>query len=181
MKRALNGGAVTEFVEQFSRRILNASRHRELSRIQWSALRYYAGAPRKAQTIRDFAAAHALSQQHALQIVRQLRRKRLLKANKSAGGVETQRIDLTAAGAKLLRRDPQTLIRAAVKALSPTERRALLSALKRASDALSRPINGAAQLLIPSVAAVAGFAGYTGEQQHGMWAQSAYEALCRLA
>jgi hypothetical protein len=48
------------------------------------------------------------------------------------------RIEITAAGARLLRRDPQTLIKAAVSSLSSSERRALLAAVKRASTALSR-------------------------------------------
>jgi DNA-binding MarR family transcriptional regulator len=179
MKRALKAIAVTEFVEQFSRRIVGASRHRQLSQFQWSALRYYSDSYKKARTIQGFATAHSVSRGRALQIVRQLQRKRLLKSPKSRTVARTDRIEITAAGAKLLRRDPQTVIKAAVTCLSPSERRALLSALKRASAALSP--DRAAHLFLFVAAGILSYADSKGQQPQGSLAQAAYELLSRFS
>jgi DNA-binding MarR family transcriptional regulator len=180
MKRVLKGTAVTELVEQFSRRILSVSRHRELGRFQWSALRFYSGSYKKARTIHDFAAAHSVSPRRALQIVDQLRRKRLLKSCKSPALARVDGIEITAAGAKLLRRDPQALIKAALTILSASERRALLTALKRASTALSRPANRITQLCLFIGTGMLGYAGGKGQQTQNTLAQSAHEMLSRL-
>lgn len=147
MKRAPKTAAISEFVEQFSRRISSAAPNRELTRFQWRALRYYGRAYKEARTIQGFAKAHAISVGRATQIVRQLRRKRLLSCNSRSLELAAG-IKVTAAGAKVLRRDPQRLIHAALRGLSASERRALITSLKRASAALARSTKRTTHILL---------------------------------
>ncbi len=122
---------VSELIEHLSRQIQGASYAHDLKPAQWSALRYYARAPKTARTIQAFAAVHASSHSAASQIVTGLKRKRLLRAYKSKHDAREQVVEVTPAGAKLLRHDPLKPIGAALKGLSETERRALQKALDR--------------------------------------------------
>jgi DNA-binding MarR family transcriptional regulator len=122
---------ISELIEHLSRQIQGASYAHDLKPAQWSALRYYARALKTARTIRAFAAVHASSHSAASQIVTGLKRKRLLTSYRAKHDGREQVVEVTPAGAKLLRHDPLRLVSAALKALSESERRALQKALDR--------------------------------------------------
>lgn len=122
---------IAGMIERLSRQIQGVSYAHGLKPAQWSALRYYARAPRSARTIRAFAAVHASSHSAASQIVTGLKRKRLLNSCKSKQDGREQVVEVTAAGAKLLRHDPLKPISAALKRLPEPEQRALLKTLQR--------------------------------------------------
>jgi len=122
---------ISELIEHLSRQIQGASYAHDLKPAQWSALRYYARAHKTARTIRAFAAVHASSHSAASQIVTGLKRKRLLMSYKSKHDAREQVVEVTPAGAKLLRHDPLKPVSAALKSLSEPERRALQKALDR--------------------------------------------------
>jgi DNA-binding MarR family transcriptional regulator len=122
---------IAELIEHLARQIQGASYAHDLKPAQWSALRYYARARKTARTIRAFAAVHASSHSAASQIVTGLKRKRLLTSYKSKQDGREQVVEVTPAGAKLLRRDPLKPISVALKRLSGAEQRVLLQALRR--------------------------------------------------
>lgn len=128
MKQA---AAIAELIERLSRRIQGAAYAHDLKPAQWSALRYYARAERTARTIRAFAAVHASSHSAASQIVTGLKRKRLLVSSTSKQDGREQVVELTAAGARLLRHDPLKPISAALRQLTEREQRLLLKSLQR--------------------------------------------------
>lgn len=131
---------IAELIEHLSRQIQGASYAHDLKPAQWSALRYYARARKTARTIRAFAAVHASSHSAASQIVTGLKRKRLLVSYKSKQDAREQVVEVTPAGARLLRHDPLKPISAALKRLSVSEQRALLKALQRLlSAAFDKP------------------------------------------
>lgn len=181
MKLALKSVAVPEFVEQFSRRMLNASRTRRLSRLQWSALRFFGCTSKKARTIVDFAAAHSISRRHAIQIVSQLRRGRLLKLRRPEAATQPEIFDVTARGGKLLRRDPQRSIKAALACLSAGERRALAKVLKRACAALTIAGNGAKRVLLFVTTGAWSYGANREQQADHSFALYAFDTLSRLA
>lgn len=131
MRRA---AAIAELVERLSRQIQGASYAHGLKPAQWSALRYYARADRAARTIRAFAAIHASSHSAASQIVTGLKRRRLLVAKASTEDARQQVVELTAAGAKLLRRDPLKPVTATLARMPAREQRALQASLRRLLD-----------------------------------------------
>ena len=180
MARTSKAIAISELFEQISRRILGASRGQELNRLQWSALRYYACVRKKARTIEGFATAHAISRGRAIQIVRQLRRKHLLSC-RSGAITEAEDIRVTEAATRLLRRDPQLLIRAALTGLSASERRALLISLRRACVALARSTKQATHLILAAAASLVGYGPDDGQRAQNALAQSASDLLSRLA
>lgn len=172
--------SASDFADQFSRQLLSAVRGPGLSRIQWCALRYYACADKKARTIQGFAAAQAISRGRALQIIGQLRRKRLLSCRPRIIA-RAESIKVTAAGTRLLRRDPQLLMRAALVRLSVAERRALLTVLKRASAALARSAKLTMHLFLVAGASLFGYTQVREQQAPNALTQSAWELLARLA
>jgi DNA-binding MarR family transcriptional regulator len=181
LKLALKPVAVPEFVEQFSRRMLNASRTRRLNRLQWSALRFFGCTSKKARTIDGFAAAHSISRRHAVQIVAQLRRRRLLKLRKPQVATRPEIFDVAARGAKLLRRDPQRSIEAALARLSDRERRALTKVLKRACAALTVAGNGARCVLLFVTTGAWSYGANREQQSDHSLALYAFDTLSRLA
>lgn len=135
--------AISELIEHLSRQIQGASYAHDLKPAQWSALRYYARARKTARTIRAFASVHASSHSAASQIVTGLKRKRLLVSYKSKDDAREQVVELTPAGARLLRHDPLKPVSAALKGLSEPERRTLQKALDRLLiTAFDRQSNG---------------------------------------
>jgi hypothetical protein len=64
----------------------------------------------------------------------------LLKSRRPQRPAEPEIVDVTAGGARLLRRDPQRSIKAALTRLSARERGALTKALKRACAALTKQV-----------------------------------------
>lgn len=181
MRLALKSVAVPEFVEQFSRRMLNVTRTRKLNRFQWSALRFFGCTSRKARTIEDFASAHSISRRHAVQIVTQLRRRRLLKLHRPQVATQPESIDVTAGGAKLLRRDPQRSIEAALTRLSARERRALTKVLKRACAALTIAGNGTKRVLLFVTTGAWSYGANREQQADHSFALYAFDTLSRLA
>lgn len=123
--------AISELIEHLSRQIQGASYAHDLKPAQWSALRYYARARKTARTIQAFAAVHASSHSAASQIVTGLKRKRLLASYRSKHDAREQVVELTPAGAKLLRHDPLKPVSVALKSLSEPERRMLRKTLDR--------------------------------------------------
>lgn len=128
MKHASN---IAELIERLSRRLQGAGYAHDLKPAQWSALRYYARADADARTIRAFAAVHASSHSAASQIVTGLKRKRLLTSYTSKEDAREQVVELTAAGARLLRHDPMKPISSALRRMTQREQRALLRSLER--------------------------------------------------
>lgn len=126
---------VAQLVERLSRQVQGASYAHGLKPAQWSALRYYAGAASTARTIRAFAANHASSHSAASQIVTGLKRRRLLVSRASSEDAREQVVELTAAGAKMLRRDPLKPLVAALKRMTEKERRQLRASLRRLMSA----------------------------------------------
>lgn len=126
-----HAAAVAELIEHLSRRIQGAAYAHDLKPAQWSALRYYARAERTARTIRAFAAVHASSHSAASQIVTGLKRKRLLTSCTSKQDAREQVVELTAAGARLLRHDPLKPITRALTRMTEREQRMLLKSLQR--------------------------------------------------
>jgi len=122
---------IAELIEHLSRRVQGAAYTHDLKPAQWSALRYYAKADRTARTIRAFAAVHASSHSAASQIVTGLKRKRLLVSYTSKQDAREQVVEVTAAGAKLLRHDPLKPISSALKRMTDKEQRLLLKSLQR--------------------------------------------------
>ncbi|HNB26494.1 MAG TPA: helix-turn-helix domain-containing protein [Alphaproteobacteria bacterium] len=126
--------AIAELIEHLSRRIQGAAYAHDLKPAQWSALRYYARADRTARTIRAFAGVHASSHSAASQIVTGLKRKRLLVSYTSKRDAREQVVELTAAGARLLRHDPLKPITRALKRMNEREQRVLLKSLRHLLD-----------------------------------------------
>lgn len=180
MKYALKASAVPELIEQFSRRILNASRTWKLNRFQWNALRFFGCTSKKDRTVEDFAEAHSISRRHAIQIVAQLRRRRLLKLRRPQVATQPDIVDVTAGGAKLLHRDPQRSIEAALARLSATERRALTKVLKRACAALTIAGNGAKCVLLFATTGVWSYGANREQQADHSFAVYAFDTLSRL-
>ncbi len=131
----IHTAAIAELIERLARRIQGAAYAHNLKPAQWSALRYYSKAQRTARTIRAFAEVHASSHSAASQIVTGLKRKRLLVSYTSKQDGREQVVELTVAGAKLLRHDPLKPINAALKHMTEREQRALLRSLQRLMSA----------------------------------------------
>ena len=102
-----------------------------LTPAQWSALRYFSRANRFSRTVSAFAEFHATTRGTASQTAKSLVNQGYLTRTRSERDGRSARLDLTEKGKAALADDPLEILAGAARALSPTARMSLESALER--------------------------------------------------
>ncbi len=102
-----------------------------LTPAQWSALRYFSRANRFSRTVSAFAEFHATTRGTASQTVKSLVNQGYLTRMRSERDGRSARLDMTHKGKAALADDPFEILAGAARALSPTARSNLESALER--------------------------------------------------
>lgn len=102
-----------------------------LTPAQWSALRYFSRANRFSRTVSAFAEFHATTRGTASQTVKSLVNRGHLTRMRSERDGRSARLDMTEKGKAALADDPFEILAGAARALSPTARSGLESALER--------------------------------------------------
>ena len=102
-----------------------------LTPAQWSALRYFSRANRFSRTVSAFAEFHATTRGTASQTVKSLVNQGYLTRTRSERDGRSARLDMTPKGKAALADDPFDILAGAARALSPTARSGLESALER--------------------------------------------------
>ncbi len=102
-----------------------------LTPAQWSALRYFSRANRFSRTVSAFAEFHATTRGTASQTVKSLVNQGYLTRTRSERDGRSARLDMTHKGKAALADDPFEILAGAARALSPTARSGLESALER--------------------------------------------------
>ncbi len=102
-----------------------------LTPAQWSALRYFSRANRFSRTVSAFAEFHGTTRGTASQTVKSLVNRVYLIRTRSQRDGRSVRLDLTHKGKVALADDPLEILAGAARALSPTARSGLESALER--------------------------------------------------
>jgi DNA-binding MarR family transcriptional regulator len=102
-----------------------------LTPAQWSALRYFSRANRFSRTVSAFAEFHATTRGTASQTVKSLVNRGYLTRMRSERDGRSARLDMTEKGKAALADDPFEILAGAARALSPTARSGLESALER--------------------------------------------------
>ncbi len=102
-----------------------------LTPAQWSALRYFSRANRFSRTVSAFAEFHATTRGTASQTVKTLVNQGYLTRTRSERDGRSARLDMTHKGVTALAGDPLEILAGAARALSPTARSGLESALGR--------------------------------------------------
>ncbi len=102
-----------------------------LTPAQWSVLRYFSRANRFSRTVSAFAEFHGTTRGTASQTVKSLVNRGYLIRTRSQRDGRSARLDVTEKGKAALADDPLDILVGAARALSPTARMSLGSALER--------------------------------------------------
>ncbi len=102
-----------------------------LTPAQWSALRYFSRANRFSRTVSAFAEFHATTRGTASQTVKSLVNQGYMTRTRSERDGRSTRLAMTHKGEAALADDPFEILAGAARALSPTARSNLESALER--------------------------------------------------
>ncbi len=102
-----------------------------LTPAQWSALRYFSRANRFSRTVSAFTEFHATTRGTASQTIKSLVNQGYLTRTRSERDGRSARLDMTHKGKAALADDPLDILAGAARALSPTARSGLESALER--------------------------------------------------
>jgi DNA-binding MarR family transcriptional regulator len=123
--------ALARLLDQVARGLHSMGHDAEMFPAQWAALRYFATTDQTQRTAMELARFQGLAFGPVSRTVRTLIAKGYLRKAGSAGRGRAELIELTAAGRRLLARDPLEAIREAIEELSEPEKEAFGSALER--------------------------------------------------
>jgi DNA-binding MarR family transcriptional regulator len=122
--------AIARLIDRVARTVQGAAYRAGLNPAQWAALRYFACANRFSRTLSAFARYHATSLGTASQTVKALVAKGLLERRADARDRRRQHLVPSAAGRRLLERDPLGLVARAAETLPGERRRDVLDAVE---------------------------------------------------
>lgn len=123
-------GDIAVLLERLSRILQNEAHLEGLKPTQWEALRYLARANRFSRTPSGLIAYLGITKGTVSQTVNALERKGLVKKTTNAEDRRQVRIDLTAKGSRLLKRDPVGAILQTASALTAREKNDLEQSLQ---------------------------------------------------
>ncbi len=121
---------ITTLLERLSRVLQNESHAEGLKPTQWEALRYLERANRFSRTPSGLTAYLGMTKGTVSQTLNALERKDLIRKTLDKADRRQVRIDLTAKGKGLLKRDPLAAVASAVSALKTSHRSGLNSGLE---------------------------------------------------
>ncbi len=129
--KSVRAVALARLLDQAARGLHSIGHEAEMFPAQWAALRYFASADPAQCTAMELARFQGLAFGPVSRTVRTLITKGHLRKAGSAGRGRAELIELTAAGKRLLARDPLEMVREAIEELSEPEKEAFASALER--------------------------------------------------
>lgn len=135
-------------LEQMARRLHAQGYANRLFPAQWTALRYLSAAEPERRTASDLARFQGLAPGAVARTVRTLVVKGYVEKAGPVGRGRAERIDLTAKGRAMVKRDPLKIVAAALKPLDAAERAALGQGLERAIRA-TRPRDKEVDIGVP--------------------------------
>jgi DNA-binding MarR family transcriptional regulator len=141
--KSVRAVALARLLDQAARGLHSIGHDAEMFPAQWAALRYFASTDPAQCTAMALARFQGLAFGPVSRTVRTLVNKGYLRKAGSAGRGRAELIELTAAGKRLLARDPLEVVREAIEELSEPEKEALASALERTLRAIHARHDGA--------------------------------------
>ncbi len=129
--------ATAELLVHIGRRALAGGRLHGLTPVQWSALRYFTRANRFSRTPSAFASFQATTRGTASQTIRSLERAGYLQRQPDVADGRSIRFEPTAAGRRLLERDPLAAVIQAIDRLPEDQRGTLRASLAPIVDAMA--------------------------------------------
>jgi DNA-binding MarR family transcriptional regulator len=134
--KSVRAVALARLLDQAARGLHSMGHDAEMFPAQWVALRYFAASDPAQCTAMALARFQGLAFGPVSRTVRTLIAKGYLRKAGSAGRGRAELIELTAAGRRLLARDPLEAVREAMEELSEPEKEAFASALERTLRAI---------------------------------------------
>jgi DNA-binding MarR family transcriptional regulator len=128
--------AVADVIAHIGRRLQSLAYSENLNPAQWSLLRFLARSNVSARTSTGFSRFHLTTKTAAAQTVDALVRKKLVRSTAHPHDQRAKLLELTAAGARMLQRDPMNELVAALERLPPED----LHQLARITSALAHDL-----------------------------------------
>ncbi len=135
-------GDIPVLLERLSRVLQNEAHAEGLKPTQWEALRYLARANRFSRSPSAVTAYLGMTKGTVSQTLNALERKGLIRKKSDPADKRNLRLELTARGAALLKRDPMDGLTAAAARLNANERRQLSDGLEKTLRAALRRRGG---------------------------------------